>query len=255
MPRVARTIVPRIRKSIQQRGIWVSIGRSVLLPIHLIREYRDSRRLKLSHTEDRFDEEYGVDTAGEFDGWTYLSDLAIPSRNWIHGNDYVAIEPARFRAAMAKLRIQFEDFVFVDFGSGKGRALLMAAGFPFKRIVGVEFSPELHAIAQRNIQKYRSQTLQRPTLVASRVESVCSDFLDFDLPEEPSVYFFFDPCDQYVLGKLLEKISSSLKSHPRPVRLIYVAPTSSRERLLDACEVLTKAAKDIQHNFCIYNAG
>jgi len=43
MPRLTRTIIPRIKKSIAERGILASILRSVLLPIHLFREHRDAR--------------------------------------------------------------------------------------------------------------------------------------------------------------------------------------------------------------------
>ena len=37
---------------------------------------------------------------------------------------------------------------FVDFGCGKGRVLLLAAGFGFARITGVEFAKELCDIAK-----------------------------------------------------------------------------------------------------------
>jgi len=253
MPRIARTIVPRIRKSIQERGVWASIGRSVLLPIHLVREYRERRHLRPTQARDSFDQEFNVDTAGEFDGWTYLSDLAIPSKNWIHGNNYAAIEPARFRTAMGKLRVRFEDFIFVDFGSGKGRALLMAAGFPFKRIVGVEFSPTLNAIAQSNIQKREfSGNSPIEKMPGRRVDSVCMDFLDFPLPLEPSVFFLFDPCDEYVLGKLLARIEDSLRLQPREIRLVYVAPTAGKEQLLDSARFLTRVEKDSAQRYSVY---
>jgi hypothetical protein len=71
---------------------------------------------------------HGVETDGKYRKWTYLSDLDIPSPNWIEGNDYLPIEPERFKRVLASLDITFEDFTFVDFGSGKGRALLLASG-------------------------------------------------------------------------------------------------------------------------------
>ncbi|HUB01617.1 MAG TPA: class I SAM-dependent methyltransferase [Terriglobales bacterium] len=258
MPRISRTILPRIRKSIEERGLWVSIGRSVLLPIHLLREYRQNRTLKPARLHDSFDQEHGLDTAGEHNGWTYLSDLEIPSKNWIHGNNYAAIEPTRFRAAMAKLPVRLENFVFVDFGSGKGRALVMAAEFPFKRIVGVEFSPELHAVAQTNIQKYESSKYESLNSHGAedaserRIESVCMDFLDFPLEAEPSVLFLFDPCDEYVLGKLLARMEESLRMHPREVYLLYAAPTSAKEQMLDTAPFLTKIEKNSDYRYSVY---
>jgi len=251
MPRILRTVIPRIQKSIEERGLFVSLYRSVLLPIHLLREYREKRQIDpTSQERSAFDREYGVETDGDLEGWTYLSDLEIPGSNWIHGHHYSPIEPARFRAILNSLELKFEDFVFVDFGSGKGRALLLASEFPFKKIVGVEFSPQLHAVAQGNLAKQRG--FQR---TCDAVESVCCDFLEFLLPSEPSVLFFFNPCNASVLSKVLAKISQSLLANPRELWLIYVAPNATQERLLDAASGLRKFVRSGEQNFCGYKAG
>lgn len=251
MPRILRTIVPRIKKSLQERGLFVSLYRSVLLPIHLLREYRQTRRIdRSSRGRSGFDQEHGVETNGDLDGWTYLSDLEIPSSNWIHGNNYAPVEPARFHAILASLELKFEDFTFIDFGSGKGRALLMASEFPFKRIVGIEFSPELHAAALANLAKDR-----RVERKCDSVEPLCMDFLEFPLPPEPSVLFFFDPCDESVLAKMMAKIAQSVEENPREMYVVYVAPTAAKERLLESAGCLRKVARDGEQNFCIYRAG
>jgi len=248
MPRILRTIVPRIRKSLKERGLFVSLYRSALLPIHLFREYRRTRRIDpRSQVRSAFDQEYGVETDGDLDGWTYLSDLEIPSSNWIHGNNYAPIEPARFHAILASLQLKFEDFVFVDFGSGKGRALLLASQFPFKRIVGVEFSPELHAAALANLVRSWDRR-------CDSVEALCMDFLEFSLPVEPSLLFFFDPCDESVLAEMLAKISRSLEANPRELYVIYVAPTAAKERLLDSAACLRKVVRNGEQNFCLYRS-
>ena len=259
MPRVLKTVIPRIRKSLHERGLLVSLSRSVLLPIHLLQEYTEARKLgatKLGATKlgatgaeklrSEFDREYDVTTDGDIDGWTYLSDLNIPSANWINGRNYMPIAPFRFHAALSSLKIRFEDFVFIDFGSGKGRALLLASDFAFKRVVGVEFAPELHAIAQRNIQKYGARRKSGP------VESVCMDFLVFPLPAEPSVFFFFDPCENAVLIQLLRRIRQSLDENPRMAYIVYIAPTPSRKALLDASEWMVKEKDDADVRFCVY---
>lgn len=250
MPRILRTIVPRIRKSIQERGLFVSLGRSILLPIHVLREYRQAQRINPGcHSPSAFDQEHGVETDGDLDGWTYLSDLEIPSSNWIHGNNYAPIEPARFHAILHSLELRFEDFTFLDFGSGKGRSLLMASEFPFKRIVGIEFSPDLHAVALANLAKGRGFKRRCQSL-----ESLCMDFLEFPLPLEPSVLFFFDPCDESMLKKMLAKIAQSLQENPRELYVIYVAPTAAKERLLDEPGCLRKVAGNGELNFCVYRA-
>jgi hypothetical protein len=103
-----------------------------------------------------FDRAHGVDTDGRFGGWTYLSDLDIHSANWIDGHDYFPIEPDRFQRVLESFDIALEGLTFIDFGSGKGRTLLMASEYPF---IGLEFSPELHRIAESNITRYGSLLL------------------------------------------------------------------------------------------------
>jgi hypothetical protein len=66
-----------------------------------------------------FGRDHDVDTDGEIDGWTHLSDLDIPSANWIYGKNYAPIDPDRFHAAVSSISTMLEDFVFIDFGSGK----------------------------------------------------------------------------------------------------------------------------------------
>ena len=246
MPRIIKTIIPRIKKSIRARGVLVSLSRSVLLPVHLFREYRAARRLVRDHCQSEFDRAYDVDTDGDFGGWTYLSDLSIPSPNWIHGNNYTGIDPERFSGILAGVTIKFEDFVFIDFGSGKGRALLLASEFPFKRIVGVEFSPELHAAAVDNIRKYKT-----PLQHCNAVESVCMDFVDFHLPPEPSVLFFFDPCAEMVFEILLNNIERSFHEHPREIYIVYVAP-SPNLHLLDSAGFLLRLARNHKYDFSLY---
>jgi SAM-dependent methyltransferase len=243
-----RTVLPRIRASIARCGVFASLCRGALLPVHLVREHRAARRLPRNGPRSAFDLEHGVDTDGELGGWTHLSDLRIASPNWIHGVDYIGIEPPRFAAVMSSLALKHEDFAFIDFGSGKGRALLLASEFPFRRIIGIEFSPELHAIAEQNLCKYR------PGPGGCRaVESVCADFLDFVLPPDPAVLFLFDPCAEALFPRVLEKIRTSLREYPRPLRLVYVAP-GRKEALLDAADFLVKDGRDAQLQFCWYRS-
>jgi hypothetical protein len=247
MPRVLRTVIPRIKKSLRERGLVASLGRSFLLPLHLLREYRAAKSLRHDGQRSAFDQEHGVDTDGEYEGWTYLSDLEIPSTNWIHGNNYAAIEPKRFERVIASLDIRFEDYTFVDFGSGKGRALLLASEFPFKRIVGLEFSPQLHAIAENNICRYRSATQK-----CTNLQSLNLDFVDFMLPAQPLILFFFDPCRVPILAAIMTRIGQSLLECPRPLYVAYVAPRPEHEQLFASSGFLEETVRSIEGNFCIY---
>jgi SAM-dependent methyltransferase len=247
MPRVTKTIIPRIKQSLRDRGLATSLYRSILLPVHLFKEYRAAKALRPTASSSDFDRQNGVNTDGKFDGWTYLSDLDIPSPNWIEANDYAAIEPERFSRVLADFRIAFEDFTFIDFGSGKGRALLLASEYPFRRIVGLEFSPELHLTAEENIARYTSATQK-----CRDIRSLNVDFVNYSLPHEPSILFFFHPCKAGLLSKVLSGIGRSLRSNPRPLYIAYVAPTGSEEKLLASTNFLTELFRSTEFNFYLY---
>jgi hypothetical protein len=249
MPKVLRTIIPRIKKSLQERGLGASLGRSFLLPFHLLKEYRAAKSLRREHHPSEFDQTHRVDTDGDFAGWTYLSDLKISSPNWIEGNNYIAIEPERFNSVLASVKIRFADFTFVDFGSGKGRALLMASQVPFRRILGLEFSPQLHVIAEKNIEQYRAADHK-----CRDIQSLNLDFVDFALPAEPLVLFFFDPCSVRILEKIVAGIGQSLAECPRPLYLAYVAPRPEHEQLFGSCGFLKETFRSAERNFVIYRS-
>lgn len=249
MPRVTRTVIPRIRKSLKERGLATTLRRSFLLPFHLLKEYRLARSLRPEENLSEFDRAHAVDTDGKLGGCTYLSDLEISSPNWIDGHDYLPIEPERFKSVMERFDIPFEDFTFIDFGSGKGRALLMASEYPFKRIRGLEFSPELHRIAEDNIRRHSS-----PTLKCADIQSLNVDFTNVTLPLEASLLFFFDPCRGPVLAEVAAGIRRSLLACPRPLYVAYVAPRAEVKELFAAAGCFREIYESSEMHFCIYQA-
>ena len=100
---------------------------------------------------------------------------------------YQPTEPALFREmmeSMSSLEIEFQDFTFIDVGSGKGRVLLMAADYPFRRILGIELLADLHRVAQANIQAYKAES-QR----CFDVESAAADARGFAFPARADRFF------------------------------------------------------------------
>jgi SAM-dependent methyltransferase len=132
-------------------------------------------------------------------------------------------------SAMSRLGIDYRDYVFIDLGSGKGRLLLLASEFPFKRVVGVEIDDTLHQIATRNIARYDSRSQQ-----CADVQSICSDATDYQFPDEPSVIFLYNPFNHVVLEAVLSGLRQSLQKSPRQVIVVYFNPL--HRRLLDAAD-------------------
>lgn len=211
-----KTILPTIRKSIQTRGLSETIWRCALGPYTLLRHYLKSRKLYVDYQEpDEFDRQHGIETSKRI----HLTDLEIESPNWIYADGYWPTPPRVFQDALSALSSKHENLVFIDFGSGKGRVLLMASEFPFRRIIGVEFSSELHAIAQENILRYKSTTQKCRDII-----SVCADFTQFSIPPEPLFVFLYNPSSQQITSALARNIAQSLQEHPRELWVLYVTP-------------------------------
>jgi len=154
-----------------------------------------------------FDWEHRVDTTA----------ATVSARDRFIGllnSPYQATEPALFREMMAALPIRFEDFTFIDLGSGKGRTLLMAASYPFRRITGVELLPALHKVCCENIAEHSS----------SRIEALCGDAKLFEFPEEPTVLYLFNPLPRSILEKVLSNVKRSVLASPRPLWIVYHNP-------------------------------
>ena len=152
---------------------------------------------------------------------TTASNLATGTRltGATAGAGYQPTDPELFRRMVGLLSIDFSRFTFIDLGSGKGRALLLASDYPFRRILGVELLPELHRIALDNISKYRSEA-QR----SFAIESLCLDARDFEFPVEPVVLYLFNPLPEPALRSVLDRLSASLASHPRDAYVLYANP-------------------------------
>lgn len=183
-----------------------------------------------------YDWDHRVDTTG----------ATVSSRDRLLGllhSPYQPTDPALFQEMLASLKIDFRDFVFIDIGSGKGRTLLMASDYPFRRIIGVELLPELHRVAQENIRNYKSDS-QR----CFALESIRADARDLVFPHEPTVLYLFNPLPEPGLVQLLANLEHSLREHPRSLFVIYHNPVL--EQVLVEGKWLTKI--DGTHQYSIF---
>jgi len=121
-----------------------------------------------------------------------------------------------FHEAMGSLPVFLERFTFVDYGSGKGKALLLASEHPFQEVIGVEFARPLQEIAARNLRLYASPS-QRCRLLRSE----CDDALHFVPPPRPLVCFFFNPFDDATTDAVIARLADSVRRDPRDVFVVY----------------------------------
>ena len=94
------------------------------------------------------------------------------------------------RPVLMRLALELTGASFVDNGSAKRRLLLVASHFPFREVIGVEFSRELPEIAERNIAIYRD-----PEQRCRNIRSVRIDACEFRLPGTSLVCYFCNSFD------------------------------------------------------------
>jgi SAM-dependent methyltransferase len=165
--------------------------------------------------DEAFDQAYGVETGGVFRA---KADEVVGG-NWALGGNYQAVAPSIFSEALEAVRIPHDEFTFIDFGSGKGRALILASHFPFKKVVGVEYCPALNAVARENASRIPPDK-QR----CGAIEVVDADAAEYRLPEEPLVLFLYHPFAEPVMRRVVGNVADSLRARPRRIIVIYLLP-------------------------------
>jgi SAM-dependent methyltransferase len=161
-----------------------------------------------------FDLRFGTDTVR----WVEINSLHFESEHKKDGFSYIPSPVIPLRTLLRELDLP-KDGVFVDFGSGKGRVLLIAAQSGFQRIIGVEFSPELCQIARENIKAFL-----RKTQITARMEVIQSDAATFSIDRECNVIFMYHPFEKGVLTRVLVNLRGSLIQFPRKIWVIYNNP-------------------------------
>ena len=123
-----------------------------------------------------------------------------------------------FRTLMRRYVRPTRDDVLLDFGSGLGAAMLMAATFPLRKIIGVEFSADLNARAADVIERHKHQ------LATKDFQFVTADARVYEVPAEVTIVYTYNPFVLNTLRKVLSNVEKSLKQHPRWLRFVCCNP-------------------------------
>lgn len=204
-------------RSFRKRGVFGSVAFAAALA-----KRRLSVRLILyrfsnpwyRYLDKRFDRRLAVDTAGIVKLPEHDSDPRFKSCS-----HYEPIPHSLFFRALRQIPVDYSKFVFVDFGCGKGKALVLATELPFQRIIGVERSSTLIQVAEDNLRSRLRATGRQKSF-----EVVCMDAREYRLPEEPAIYYFYSPFREEAMRKVLENLRRSLAATPRETYVVYACP-------------------------------
>ncbi len=200
---------------LEYEGLHMGLLRSVTKVASLLGQDLSSHRWFPQNMERRFDQIMGIETAT----LAQEENLDLDPVRKGQSSCYEPTSAPQFRHVMSELNIAISDFTFVDFGAGKGKALLLAYELGFKKIIGVELSKSLHQIALENISKI-------PQLAELSNRPVClyQDAAIFEIPDEQAVLYFFNPFNDEVMRAVVSRIEFSLAENFRQVFVVYNAP-------------------------------
>jgi predicted RNA methylase len=179
----------------------------------------DRIRVALAERGEGFDKRFGTDTEGKMYHWQ----LGMTAEGEYESNPYEAAPAWLIHKILAELPIDADEFVFVDIGSGKGRALMVASEFGFSKIVGVEMSAVLCETASRNLDRYLASRGK-----TSRYAICCANASDYVFGAEPAVVFLFNPFGERTFRAMLSNLERSLERYSRPVYVVYLNPRYDR---------------------------
>jgi hypothetical protein len=145
----------------------------------------------------------------------YLEDLSVKTPNEKHGNPCQSCSAYILKKVLSAIKIDYGGSSLIDYGSGTGRALMVASLYGFKKVTGLEFSEKLCNITNENISKF----LNRNNVV-TKIDVLNLDVLEYSVPPDANVYLFYNPFDDYMMNQVMIKIKQSY--------LIYINPVYDR---------------------------
>ncbi len=107
-----------------------------------------------------------------------------------------------------------------------GRAVLLAAEYPFRAVIGVELHPTLARISRKNTALWRAAGRARAPM-----RIVCCDAAEFEPPTGPCVAFMFNPFGAPVLRRLLAFWGKRFVGREGQLDILYV--NNEQEHVLE----------------------
>lgn len=170
--------------------------------------------------DSRIDRKYKIDT------------LSVPETTYIP----ISIKILRW---VFRKYITIDNIRFFDYGSGKGKALILASELGVKYLGGVEWSADLVEISKSNLDTYKQ--LSKKDIVYNIQQGDATLYENID---EYNVFLFNNtfggnPSEVRMVTKVLKMVEASLERQKREIFLIYIHPAKNLRQLFDSYEWLS----------------
>lgn len=162
-----------------------------------------------------FDLRWGTDTSSGLS----VHELGIARSRIANCRRYDPSSEAMLREPIAQLAIDPAAFDFIDYGSGKGRVLMLAMADGFASVTGVEISARLCAIARDNVQRFAAQ---HEAMAPARILHV--DAGGFAPRGRNILAYFYNPFDRLIMDEVRRQLEASLAAGSERIVVIYANP-------------------------------
>jgi SAM-dependent methyltransferase len=204
------------RWSLKHRGLAETVKTSL--------RRLSSRNQTQQHTGIHpFDLEFGLDTGGLISGGR----LAVGSKNDSYNSAYYGIAPSRFRAGIQRWKASvppdtLSSYSFIDIGSGKGRAVMLASEQPFRQVIGVDINPGLADTAAQNLKKWQHLGHSR-----CPVYLLTQDAAAFTFPDGPCALYMYNPFAAHVVKQIIQNIERQFEHRSGQLDVLYFKPVAA----------------------------
>jgi hypothetical protein len=131
---------------------------------------------------------------------------------------YGGSQPSIVRAALDLLP-DHDDYAFIDLGCGKGRPLVVASEFPFRRISGIELAPRLADVARGNARVILARYPER-----TPIEVEVGDATHVSPPAPLVVYFMYHPFSRPLVSTMVANIERQIEGPLQHAFFVYYNP-------------------------------
>jgi len=187
-----------------------------------------------------YDYRKGVDTYAPIAGEDLFEGERLKTQNRYLPSPFSMVDVV-MREVKKELGSDFSEIGFIDYGSGKGKILIAAVKYGFKRITGVEYSTQVHDVAVRNMQKLG---------LTDKITLVNGDATEFRPQPDDRVFYMFNP----FMGEILEGCLRQIKSvKAQGKRILVVANPVEDERFQKHFTKVVEGKTEVgQIHFCVY---
>ena len=184
---------------------------------------------------DGFDRLHGTDTSRLLETYT-------PEGKPVHR--YETASESAILSTLNSLPMELSDYTFIDLGCGKGKPLLIAAGYPFRRVIGVDISARCLAIARKNVSRCN---------LDNRITLIVGDATEYVFPDGPLLVYLFNPFPGPIIEKVIGRLVQRLDETPDPITIVYMHPVNVDliEKTSQFEKVIELPGKEVNHERAI----